>query len=146
MKLNSTTKNFLSIWSFFFTTSLDNLEFLIWPEVLGTDLQRIGRVHILRTVFKNNKISIYNMKYLKYIGQSIFNNNMEILQSLLTLQHLKPFQHTILGSKHILTRKDNKIYAEKVSKLMHSKRMYLYYMKFKWFFRSFNLHNEAGTW
>lgn len=54
------------------------------------ELLIIITVHILRIIF-NNKNPIYCEKYFKYMGQSIFNNDKEILQPTLTRQHSKPF-------------------------------------------------------
>jgi len=49
---------------------------LIGLNLLDINLQGMITVNILRIIFNINKSSIYYGKYLKYIGQSIFNNDL----------------------------------------------------------------------
>jgi hypothetical protein len=47
------------------------------------------------------------------VGQSLFNNDNEILQPTLTVQHLKPFQHTILRFKTFMSAMEAKLMQKK---------------------------------
>jgi hypothetical protein len=65
---------------------------------------------------KDKQVPIYYGKYLNTWWvkcQSLFNNDNEILQPTLTVQHLKPFQHTILRFKTFISAMEAKLMQKK---------------------------------